>query len=67
VPAALLRIWWTIKHPARGDDERRQAVQDMLASAGKHGFTLGEGLNICGLIHEGRKYRLFLCSRWMRR
>ena len=38
------------------NDERRRAVQDMLAFAGKHGFTLGEGLNIRDLIHEGHKY-----------
>jgi Arc/MetJ-type ribon-helix-helix transcriptional regulator len=39
-----------------GDNERRRAVQDMLAFAGKHGFTLGEDLNIRDLIHEGHKY-----------
>jgi Arc/MetJ-type ribon-helix-helix transcriptional regulator len=37
-------------------DERRQAVEDMLAFAGKHGFTLGEDLRIRDLIHEGHKY-----------
>ena len=39
-----------------GDNERRRAVQDMLAFAEKHGFTLGEDLNIRDLIHEGHKY-----------
>ena len=38
------------------NDERRRAVQDMLAFAGEHGFTLGEGLNIRDLIHENHKY-----------
>ena len=36
--------------------EPRQAVQDMLEFAGKHRFTLGEGLRIRDLIHEGHKY-----------
>jgi Arc/MetJ-type ribon-helix-helix transcriptional regulator len=38
------------------NDERRRAVQDMLEFAGKHGFTLGEGLRLKDLIHEGHKY-----------
>lgn len=38
------------------NDERRRAVQDMLAFAGKHGFTLGAGLRLKDLIHEGHKY-----------
>jgi hypothetical protein len=38
------------------DNERRRAVQDLLAFTGKHGFTLGEGLRIRDLIHEGHKY-----------
>ncbi|MCC6586897.1 MAG: type II toxin-antitoxin system ParD family antitoxin [Bryobacterales bacterium] len=38
------------------DDERRKAVQDMLAFAEKHRLTLGEGLRIRDLIHEGHKY-----------
>ena len=38
------------------DDERRRAVQDMLAFAGKHRLTLGEGIRIRDLIHEGHKY-----------
>ena len=37
-------------------DERRRAVEDMLAFAGKNGFTVGEGLSIRDLIHEGHKY-----------
>ncbi len=36
--------------------KRRQAVQDMLEFAGKHRFTLGEGLRVRDLIHEGHKY-----------
>jgi Arc/MetJ-type ribon-helix-helix transcriptional regulator len=40
----------------RTDDERREAVQDMLAFAEKHRLTLGEGVRIRGLIHEGHKY-----------
>jgi Arc/MetJ-type ribon-helix-helix transcriptional regulator len=38
------------------DDERRRAVQEMLAFAGKHHLTLGEGIRIRDLIHEGHKY-----------
>jgi Arc/MetJ-type ribon-helix-helix transcriptional regulator len=38
------------------NDERRRAVQDMLAFAGEHRFTLGEDLNIRDLVHEGHKY-----------
>jgi Arc/MetJ-type ribon-helix-helix transcriptional regulator len=38
------------------NDERRRAVQDMLAFAGEHGFTLGEDLSIRDLVHEGHKY-----------
>ena len=38
------------------DTDRRQAVQDMLDFADKHRFTLGEGLRIRDLIHEGHKY-----------
>ena len=38
------------------NDERRRAVEDMLAFAGEHGFTLGEDLNLRDLIHEGHKY-----------
>lgn len=38
------------------DDERRRAVQDMLAFAEKHGFTLGEGVRIRDLIHEGHQH-----------
>jgi hypothetical protein len=38
------------------DDERRKAVQDMLAFAEKHRLTLGEGVRIRDLIHEGHKY-----------
>jgi putative addiction module CopG family antidote len=38
------------------ENERRQAVQDMLEFSSKHRFTLGEGLRIRDLIHEGHKY-----------
>jgi putative addiction module CopG family antidote len=38
------------------NDERSKAVQDMLAFAGKHRLTLGEGIRIRDLIHEGHKY-----------
>jgi hypothetical protein len=31
-------------------------VRDMSDFAGKHRFTLGEGLRIGDLIHEGHKY-----------
>jgi Arc/MetJ-type ribon-helix-helix transcriptional regulator len=40
----------------RTDDEQRKAVQDMLAFADKHRLTLGEGIRIRDLIHEGHKY-----------
>ena len=39
-----------------GEEERRRAVRNLLEFAGKHGFTLGEGLRIRDLIHEGRRY-----------
>jgi Arc/MetJ-type ribon-helix-helix transcriptional regulator len=38
------------------ENDRQQAVRDMLDFAGKHRFTLGEGLRIRDLIHEGHKY-----------
>ena len=38
------------------ETDRRGAVQDMLEFADKHRFTLGEGLRIRDLIHEGHKY-----------
>ena len=38
------------------NDDRRRAVQDMLAFAEKHRLTLGEGVRIRDLIHEGHKY-----------
>ncbi|MCC6362584.1 MAG: type II toxin-antitoxin system ParD family antitoxin [Bryobacterales bacterium] len=44
------------KEYARTDDERRKAVQDMLAFAAKHRLTLGEDIRIQDLIHEGHKY-----------
>lgn len=36
--------------------DRRQAVRDMVEFAGKHRFTLGEGLRLRDLIHESHKY-----------
>jgi hypothetical protein len=42
---------------ARSEEtDRRQAVQEMLEFADKHHFTLGDGLRIRDLIHEGHKY-----------
>jgi Arc/MetJ-type ribon-helix-helix transcriptional regulator len=38
------------------EQDRRQAVQDMMEFAGKHRFTLGEGLRVRDLIHEGHKH-----------
>ena len=38
------------------NDDRRRAVEDMLAFAEKHRLTLGEGVRIRDLIHEGHKY-----------
>jgi len=38
------------------ENDRQQAVRDMLNFAAKHRFTLGEGLRIRDLIHEGHKY-----------
>jgi Arc/MetJ-type ribon-helix-helix transcriptional regulator len=35
---------------------KRRAVQDMVEFAGKHGFTLGEGLDIRDLVNEGHKH-----------
>ena len=42
--------------PHWDEDSRRQSVQNMLEFADKHGFTVGEGLSIRDLIHEGHKY-----------
>jgi hypothetical protein len=38
------------------NDERRRAVEDMLAFAEEHRFTLGADIDIRDLIHEGHKY-----------
>ncbi len=38
------------------NDERRRAVQDMLAFAGEHRFALGADIDIRALVHEGHKY-----------
>ncbi len=38
------------------ETDKYQAVQNMLDFAGKHRFTLGEGLRVRDLIHEGHKY-----------
>ena len=56
VVASALEALAENEPPRAEDDERRRAVQDMLAFAGKRGFTLGEGLRIRDLIHEGHKY-----------
>jgi len=42
--------------PRWEEQERRQAVQEMLEFTSKHRFTLGEGLHIRDLIHEGHKH-----------
>jgi len=45
------------KDPGHSEnDDRSQSVHDMLDFAGKHRFTLGEGLRIRNLLQEGRKY-----------
>lgn len=36
--------------------DRRQAVRDMAEFAEQHGFTLGTGVRVRELIHEGHKY-----------
>jgi Arc/MetJ-type ribon-helix-helix transcriptional regulator len=38
------------------ENDRQQAVRDMLNFGAKNRFTLGEGLRIRDLIHEGQKY-----------
>ena len=38
------------------ENKRHQAVQEMLEFADKHRFTLGEGVRVRDLIHEGHKY-----------
>ena len=50
------RAAWTGVQPAEGNERRRQAVRAMLEFADKYHFTLGEGVSIKGLIHEGHKY-----------
>jgi Arc/MetJ-type ribon-helix-helix transcriptional regulator len=55
VVASALEALEENEHP-RTDDERRKAVQDMLAFAEKHRLTLGEGIRIRDLIHEAHKY-----------
>lgn len=45
------------KEPACAEDgERSRAVAEMLQFADNHRFTLGEGVRIKDLIHEGHKY-----------
>lgn len=44
------------EQPFGQNDEQRRAVLDMLEFAGKHGFTLGPGLCIRDLSHEGHRY-----------
>ena len=55
VVGALEALNQSEQAPAQ-NDERRRAVQDMLAFAGEHRFILGEDLNLRDLIHEGHKY-----------
>ena len=55
VDSALEALNQSEQVPAQ-NDERRRAVQDMLAFAGEHRFTLGADLNIRDLTHEGHKY-----------
>ena len=38
------------------DDSRRTAVEDMLEFSAKHGFTLGEGLQLKDLLHQGHRF-----------
>ena len=44
------------EQPFGQNDERRRAVLDMQEFAGRHGFTLGPGLCVRDLIHEGHRY-----------
>ena len=37
-------------------ERRRKAVDNLLAFAGKHHFSLGEGVRIKDLVHKGHKY-----------
>ncbi len=38
------------------ENVRHQAVQEMLDFTSKHRFTLGEGLRIRDLLHQGHKH-----------
>ena len=44
------------EQPNDANETRRQAVRDMLAFRQKYHLTLGPGLRIKDLIHEGHKY-----------
>lgn len=55
VVVSALEVLNQSDHVLPQNDERRRAVQEMLKFAGKHGFTLGEGLRLRDLVHEGHK------------
>ena len=55
VVASALEAFAESEHP-RTNEEGHKAVQDMLAFSTKHHLTLGEGVRIRDLIHEGHKY-----------
>ncbi|HXB68123.1 MAG TPA: hypothetical protein VNY05_07760 [Candidatus Acidoferrales bacterium] len=42
--------------PAMELERRRQAVRNLLAFGEKHHLTLGEGVRIKDLLHEGHKH-----------
>ena len=42
--------------PVPEPERRRRAVQSLLAFGEKHHLTLGEGVRIKDLLHEGHKY-----------
>jgi hypothetical protein len=42
--------------PAMEQERRRQAVRNLLAFGEKHHLTLGEGVRIKDLLHEGHKH-----------
>lgn len=45
------------EQPPRQSDERRRAVEDRLAFAAEHRFTLGEALSIRDLLQQARDHR----------
>ncbi len=56
VVAAALEALSLSEPPPISDEERRQAVENMRNFAKEHGLTLGPGLHVRDLIHEGHKY-----------